>query len=110
MGKVILYCIGLEVILHFVYGNGINIRKCSFIYLLKQVDPKLWQKLPSGSEVGMVGYFTLHFMYLKFLIIWRMFRVFGLIDGVDSPENMPRCVNNNYTFTGFWRLMTCQLI
>ena len=25
------------------------------------------------------------------------------IVGQNVPENMPRCVNNNYTFTGFWR-------
>jgi len=27
----------------------------------------------------------------------------GIFDGIDSPENMNRCVNNNFTFTGFWR-------
>jgi hypothetical protein len=24
-------------------------------------------------------------------------------DGFDTVENMNRCVNNNYTFQGFWR-------
>jgi len=51
----------------------------------------------------MCGYWTLNFMYMKFMIIWKFFRVIGNLDGIDSPENMNRCVNNNFTFTGFWR-------
>ena len=51
----------------------------------------------------MTGYWTLNFMYTKFLIIWRFFRVMALLDGIDTPENMNRVVNNNFTFTGFWR-------
>ena len=41
--------------------------------------------------------------YLKFTIIWRLFRVWALFDGCAAEENMLRCVNNNYTFAGFWR-------
>jgi D-alanyl-lipoteichoic acid acyltransferase DltB (MBOAT superfamily) len=42
-------------------------------------------------------------MWLKFLIIWRFFRLFSLMDGVSAPENMERCMSNNQTFSGFWR-------
>ena len=34
--------------------------------------------------------------WLKFLIIWRFFRLAALAAGVDAPENMRRCFANNY--------------
>ena len=96
---------GLELALHFIYAQGINERIMLKFSSNNSVDPELWQNLPTSLEVGMTGYFTLNFMYMKFLVVWRMFRVFALIDGIDCPEDMPRCVNNNYSFTGFWRLL-----
>eukprot|EP01105_Mastigella_eilhardi_P013655 TRINITY_DN3109_c0_g1_i2.p1 TRINITY_DN3109_c0_g1~~TRINITY_DN3109_c0_g1_i2.p1 ORF type:complete len:489 (+),score=105.54 TRINITY_DN3109_c0_g1_i2:28-1467(+) len=87
--RVILYFLGVEIVLHFEYVYGIT-----------QSD--VW-KTHRGGELLFGGMFTLNFMYMKFLIIWRLFRMLALLDGVDSPENMTRCVNNNFTFTGFWR-------
>ncbi|CAE7359341.1 gup1 [Symbiodinium sp. CCMP2456] len=42
-------------------------------------------------------------MWLKFLCIWRFARLWALCDGIDVPENMRRCVCNNYSLSGFWR-------
>ncbi|XAO24989.1 hypothetical protein I312_103798 [Cryptococcus bacillisporus CA1280] len=42
-------------------------------------------------------------LWLKLLIPWRFFRLWALLDGVDPPENMIRCVANNYSALGFWR-------
>ena len=42
-------------------------------------------------------------MYSQLLIPWRFFRLWALLDGVDPPENMIRCVANNYSTLGFWR-------
>ncbi|CAE7740794.1 gup1 [Symbiodinium sp. CCMP2592] len=42
-------------------------------------------------------------MWLKFLCIWRFARLWALCDGIDVPENMQRCVCNNYSLSGFWR-------
>jgi D-alanyl-lipoteichoic acid acyltransferase DltB (MBOAT superfamily) len=39
----------------------------------------------------------------QLLIPWRFFRLWALLDGVDAPENMVRCVANNYSTLGFWR-------
>eukprot|EP00850_Spirogloea_muscicola_P023893 SM000402S15221 [mRNA] locus=s402:32308:34203:+ [translate_table: standard] len=50
-----------------------------------------------------VGAQVLNFMWLKFLLIWRFFRLCALATGIEAPENMLRCVNNNYDFEGFWR-------
>ena len=57
----------------------------------------------SPPELGAVGYWTLLFMWLKFTAVWRFFRLWALAAGVSPPENMTRCVNNNYDADGFWR-------
>jgi D-alanyl-lipoteichoic acid acyltransferase DltB (MBOAT superfamily) len=54
-------------------------------------------------QLGAVGYWTLVFMWLKFTAIWRFFRLWSLAAGIAPPENMTRCVNNNYDIEGFWR-------
>jgi D-alanyl-lipoteichoic acid acyltransferase DltB (MBOAT superfamily) len=89
--RVFLYTLGLEIWLHYFFQYAFT-------------EGKIWKSQGFQSyDVCLTGFWTLNFMYLKFLIIWRFFRVAGLYDGIDSPENMNRCVNNNYTFTGFWR-------
>ena len=45
----------------------------------------------------------LKMMWLKFLLIWRFFRLVALIDGIDAPENMLRCMSNNFSLEGFWK-------
>eukprot|EP01048_Picozoa_sp_COSAG05_P021063 COSAG05_NODE_3764_length_1851_cov_1.150685_1_plen_564_part_00 len=35
-------------------------------------------------------------MWLKFWLIWRFFRLWALLDGVETPENMGRCMSDNY--------------
>lgn len=57
----------------------------------------------SPSELGAIAYWTLLFMWLKFTLVWRFARAWALAAGVNPPENMLRCVNNNYTVEGFWR-------
>jgi hypothetical protein len=51
-------------------------------------------------EVGVVSLMVLNFMWLKFAVIWRFFRLWALLSGVEVPENMLRCVNNNATILG----------
>lgn len=66
----------------------------------------------SPLDIGCLGYATINFMWLKFLIIWRFFRLWALLDGVETVENMNRCVNNNYTLSAFswrWRPRGCLL-
>jgi len=54
-------------------------------------------------EVGVTSLMVLNFMWLKFAVMWRFFRLWALLGGVEAPENMLRCVNNNSTIAGFWR-------
>ena len=51
----------------------------------------------------MIGYFNLHIIWLKLLIPWRFFRLWALVDGIDPPENMVRCMSNNVSALAFWR-------
>jgi hypothetical protein len=60
--------------------------------------------MPS-TMLSIIAYLTLNFMYMKFLIIWRTFRTFSLLDGIYTPENMRRCITDGATFKGFWRFV-----
>jgi len=91
---VVCYVFAIEILLHLYMYVSINNNR-TWDLIRGEVMP--------GWEVAWGGFITLQFMYLKFLSIWRLFRCWALADGVDPPENMRRCVNNNYTFSGFWR-------
>lgn len=62
----------------------------------------LWKQL-SPMDVFIIGYGVLNFMWLKFFLIWRYFRFWSLISGIETPENMPRCINNCYSLESFWK-------
>ncbi|GFZ47191.1 Glycerol uptake protein 1 [Saitozyma sp. JCM 24511] len=55
------------------------------------------------ADLSMIGFWNLVVVWLKLLIPWRFFRMWALLDGLDPPENMVRCVANNYSTLGFWR-------
>lgn len=47
--------------------------------------------MPSSFKPDILGLFVytiLLIMWLKFLVIWRLFRFWALCDGVEPPENM----------------------
>ena len=39
----------------------------------------------------------------QLLLPWRLFRLWALMDELDPPENMIRCMADNYSALGFWR-------
>lgn len=55
------------------------------------------------AEKCCVMYLTLGFLWLKFNVIWKTFRLIALFDGFDPPEDMQRCYSNTTTVTEFWR-------
>ena len=57
----------------------------------------------SVPEMAVAAYITLKLMWLKFLLLWRFFRLWSLVDGIDPPENMIRCMSNNYSLEQFWK-------
>lgn len=80
----------MEVLLHYIY-----------VVAISKVSPDWSAYTP--FELAMLGFFNLNIIWLKLLIPWRFFRLWSLIDGIDPPENMLRCVANNFSTLAFWR-------
>lgn len=80
----------MELLQHYLYAVAIS-----------KSNPDWRQFTP--MQLSMLGYFNLHVIWLKLLIPWRLFRLWSLLDGIDPPENMVRCMSDNYSALAFWR-------
>ncbi|KAL8969969.1 MAG: hypothetical protein Q9183_001745, partial [Haloplaca sp. 2 TL-2023] len=80
----------MEVMLHFLYAVAIS-----------KAQP-VWE-IYTPFQLSTLGYFNLHIIWLKLLLPWRFFRLWALFDGIDPPENMVRCMSDNYSALAFWR-------
>jgi D-alanyl-lipoteichoic acid acyltransferase DltB (MBOAT superfamily) len=80
----------MELILHYIYAVAIS-----------KAGPNWAVYTP--FQLSMLAYFNLHIIWLKLLLPWRFFRLWGLVDGIDAPENMVRCMSDNYSALAFWR-------
>ncbi|KAI1761764.1 MBOAT-domain-containing protein [Hypoxylon sp. FL1150] len=85
-----LCLLAMEVILHYDYVQAIS-----------KARPE-WGAYTS-AQLSVLSYFNLHLIWLKLLLPWRLFRLWALVDGVDPPENMVRCVSDNPSTLAFWR-------
>lgn len=85
-----LVLVAMEVVLHYDYVGAIS-----------KASP-VWDDY-TPAQLSMLSFFNLHIIWLKLLLPWRLFRLWALIDGIDPPENMVRCVSNNYSTQLFWR-------
>jgi len=84
--------LAMELALHYLYVVAIS----------KTASRGSWAN-DTPAQLAMIGYFNLHIIWLKLLIPWRFFRLWALVDGVDPPENMLRCMSNNFSALAFWR-------
>jgi D-alanyl-lipoteichoic acid acyltransferase DltB (MBOAT superfamily) len=73
-----------------------------YMYMVAISKTQAWDNDPI-LQICMIGLFNLVLIWLKLLLIWRFFRLWALADGIEAPENMIRCVTNNYSALGFWR-------
>ncbi|KAK9460309.1 MBOAT, membrane-bound O-acyltransferase family-domain-containing protein [Lipomyces oligophaga] len=73
-----------------------------YMYVVALSSERAWDGL-TPMQISMICYFNLTTIWLKLLIPWRLFRFWALLDGVDAPENMLRCMSNNYSASAFWR-------
>ncbi|MCJ1461572.1 glycerol transporter [Pseudocyphellaria aurata] len=80
----------MEIIIHFVYAIAIS-----------KAQPA-WE-VYTPFQLSMLGYFNLNHIWLKLLLLFRFFRFWALVDGIDPPENMVRCMSDNYSTQSFWR-------
>jgi protein-cysteine N-palmitoyltransferase HHAT len=65
-------------------------------------ESKAWASA-GPAELALIGFWNLIAVWLKLLLPWRAFRLWALADGLDPPENMVRCMADNYSALGFWR-------
>ena len=75
---------------------------CTYFPFFAVMKSGLFRVL-TPAEIAVICYMTLKMMWIKFLLIWRLFRLWALFDGIAPPENMLRCMSNNYSLEGFWR-------
>jgi D-alanyl-lipoteichoic acid acyltransferase DltB (MBOAT superfamily) len=75
---------------HYVYINAI-IRTTSVFEQL------------STTQKACLLFLTLSFLWMKFRLFWRFFRLLAIVEGVEVPEDMPRCFSNTTTVQNFWK-------
>ncbi|KAI0473878.1 MBOAT-domain-containing protein [Xylariaceae sp. FL0804] len=85
-----LALLACELVLHYDYVQAIS-----------QSRPRWARYTP--AQLSLLSYFNLTLIWLKLLLPWRLFRLWSLLDGVDPPENMIRCVSDNWSALAFWR-------
>ena len=88
--KVVRYIFSLVLLLHYMHINAIKEHATVFF----------GQTIGGKGSVFMI---TLAFLWLKFSIFWKFFRLMALIDGVEAPEDMLRCFNDTVSVAAFWR-------
>ncbi|KAK6361379.1 glycerol transporter [Orbilia blumenaviensis] len=92
--RFLLSLLCMELVLHYCYVQAIS-KAAHHPY-------NAWIN-DTPFQLMMIGYFNLHIIWLKLLIPWRFFRLWSLVDSIDPPENMLRCMSDNYSAVGFWR-------
>lgn len=85
-----LVLLAMELILHFDYVNAMSLAS------------PVWSDY-TAAQLALLSYMNLHIIWLKLLLPWRLFRLWALLDGIDPPENMIRCVSNNFSTKSFWK-------
>jgi len=88
--RFVLSLLTMEVMIHFIY-----------VIAISKAQPA-WE-VYTPLQLSMLGYFSLHHIWLKLLLPWRFFRLWSLLDGIDPPENVVRCMSDNYSTFAFWR-------
>lgn len=88
--RFIVVALTMELVLHYDYVSAIS-----------KASPDWGSYTP--AQVSMLSFFNLHIIWLKLLLPWRFFRLWALTDGIDPPENLVRCVSNNFSTLSFWR-------
>ncbi|OPL10233.1 MAG: hypothetical protein AVO34_11670 [Firmicutes bacterium ML8_F2] len=94
--KLVADILCIELLTHCMYFNSLAVNRIGKRYARHGLSY-------NASEVGLTAWWVLTFMWLKFAVFWRTFRLAALLEGIDPPENMVRCFANNYDIEGFWK-------
>ncbi|CAD7931473.1 unnamed protein product, partial [Amoebophrya sp. A25] len=98
--RFLLHFVLLEFFLHWLPVYAL-VRSGTIFHLLES------EQSSAGLAVKLV-YWMLPVLWLKFATLWRFFRFWSLLMGVDVVENMQRCFSNTNTLQGFWRGWHCS--
>eukprot|EP00922_Rhytidocystis_sp_ex-Travisia-forbesii_P071959 GHVS01107369.1.p1 GENE.GHVS01107369.1~~GHVS01107369.1.p1 ORF type:complete len:639 (+),score=101.00 GHVS01107369.1:137-2053(+) len=90
----LLLVILMQFHMRYVYVYPIAVHPANFV--------ELWPFL-SPLDILFITSAALVYLWLKFIIIWRFFRLWALMDGIYTVENMQRCVGFDYSTIEFWR-------
>ena len=82
--------VALAIELHFAYINAIY--KTAGVF----------EVLTTAQKASLL-FLTLSFLWMKFRVFWRFFRLLAITDGIEVPEDMPRCFANTTTVQNFWK-------
>lgn len=88
--RFLLCLLCMELTLHFVYVGAIS------------SSLPVWDSY-TPAQLSLLSLQNIYIIWLKLLLPWRFFRLWSLTDGIDPPENMVRCVTNNFSTLSFWR-------
>eukprot|EP00020_Sapocribrum_chincoteaguense_P010207 CAMPEP_0170742912 /NCGR_PEP_ID=MMETSP0437-20130122/6991_1 /TAXON_ID=0 /ORGANISM="Sexangularia sp." /LENGTH=558 /DNA_ID=CAMNT_0011081553 /DNA_START=14 /DNA_END=1690 /DNA_ORIENTATION=- len=74
------------------------------VYSLAEVERALAERYVLHPYQGVALVFVvLQLLWTKLAVIWRFFRGWALLDGVEAPENMSRCIDGAESVAQFWR-------
>ncbi|KAL9104233.1 MAG: hypothetical protein Q9163_000781 [Psora crenata] len=90
--RCLLALLAMELMIHYIY-----------VVAISKAQPA-WE-VYTPFQLSMLGYFNLHHIWLKLLLPWRFFRLWALIDGIDPPENVVRCI-----FVAIWHDIQLRLL
>eukprot|EP00494_Astrolonche_serrata_P004522 UN04535 len=62
----------------------------------------------SGTDLMSCFIWQLCLIWLKFLCLWRYFRFFSLLDGINTVDNMQLCMWAQPSIIGFWKGWHCS--
>lgn len=86
-----------EVYLHYIYPWAV-------MSGVTRSGERIWVALKwNAADMAVMSYLLLNALFLKFLLIWRFFRLWALVDGIETIENMDRCISNLYSIESFWK-------
>ena len=88
--RIIGLALTLMVLLHFAHLHAIT------------AHPSLFGDASISVKVSFFIQ-SLAFLWLKFSVFWKFFRLISLADGFDVPEDMVRCFASVTTIANFWR-------
>jgi D-alanyl-lipoteichoic acid acyltransferase DltB (MBOAT superfamily) len=91
--RYIFIFICFEIFNSYIYVNA---------FLTNSHNLFLLEKLDFQAYV-LFSFWLLIFLWFKFSVIWKTARLWSMLDGILTEENMNRCIINNYCFEGFWR-------